>query len=147
MKSPLVIFYGHLVKPCNNPPCKLGSNSPWPGPKPLNKEMPTNSKMCRKRETEVALTCPPRSPVMEADAEVEDNGSPKCSPAFTRRRNAVPIGTWDLLWRHSAWLNLPSSESNANLLLGHFPLSPMLPLALQRGSICLVFFSFPRYPA
>ena len=152
MKSPLVIFYGHLVKPCNNPPCKLGSNSPWPGPKPLNKEMPTNSKMCRKRETEVALTCPPRSPVMEADAEVEDNGSPKCSPAFTRRRNAVPIGTWDLLWRLSARLNLDPffqvKRESTILRLGHSPLFSMLLPAFQTESLCSrsETFGFPFLP-
>lgn len=27
VKSPFVIFYGYFVKPCNNPPCKLESNS------------------------------------------------------------------------------------------------------------------------
>ena len=67
---------------------------------------------------------------------------------FTQRRSTIPIGTWDLLWRLSGRLNLPSSKSNANLLLGHSPLFLMLPPAFQTKSFCSrsETFGFPFLP-
>lgn len=107
--------------------------------------------MRRERQTEVLLTCPPRYLAMETDAGVEGHDFPKCSSAFTQRRSAVPIGTWDLLWGLSARLNLPSSKSNANLrFYGSgtprcFLCSPSFPngkfLFAQRN----VWFPFPSH--
>ena len=73
-------------------------------------------------------------------------------PLLAQRRSAIPIGTWDLLWRLSARLNLDPffqvKRESTILRLGHSPLFSMLLPAFQTESLCSrsETFGFPFLP-